>query len=477
MKLLFASSEYAPLIKTGGLADVAAALPAALLSLGLDVRVILPAYRGLVDRLEQRRRLGELDVRGQRFTLLEGRLPDSRLKLWLLDCPVLFDRPGDPYHDEHREPWGDNAWRFGCYCEAVARIAGGEAAGWRADVVHANDWQSGLVPAWLSRLPKPPRSVFTIHNLAFQGQYGGDQFLYLGLPGEWWHPERLEYYGGFSFLKGGVVFCDALTTVSPTYALEIQTPSFGHGMDGLLRACAGKLSGILNGIDTEVWNPSSDPLIARRYSLASVTQGKRANKQALQAELALETDESLVLIGMISRFAHQKGTDLPLAALAELLKQPVQFAVLGSGDRSEERGWRTAAVRHPGRVAVRVAYDEGLAHRIEAGADLFLMPSRYEPCGLNQMYSQRYGTLPLVHRVGGLADTVVDATPATLADGSASGVCFNNADTGGVLYGVRRGVELLAEPRKRLAMRRAAMARDFSWTRAAQDYLALYQGL
>lgn len=476
MKLLFATSEVAPLIKTGGLADVGGALPMALAGLGVDVRIVLPAYRGLSRRLSDVRRVGGLAVRGQDFTVLEAR-HDSLPPLWLLDCPALYDRPGDPYHDANRTPWGDNAWRFGCYAEAVARLAMGEGGtGWTPDIVHANDWQAGLVPSWLAEHVRRPRTVFTIHNLAFQGVHSHAEFEALGLPQRWWHHEQLEFHGGFSFMKGGIVHADALTTVSPTYALEIQTPAFGYGLDGLLRHRAKVLSGILNGIDDEFWNPEKDPLIPQRYTAATVDEGKAANKASLQAEMGLAVEADAVLIGIVSRMAYQKGTDLTLAALPKLLQLPVQFAVLGSGEKAEERGWQQAAALNPDRVAVRIAYDEGLAHRIEAGADLFLMPSRYEPCGLNQMYSQRYGTPPLVHRTGGLADTVTDATPHALKDGNATGVTFDNADVGGVLYGVRRGVELMRDPVLRRQLRRAGMARDFSWSAAAREYLKLYAG-
>lgn len=474
-RLLFASSEVVPLAKTGGLADVAAALPAALAASGLEVRIVMPAYRGCRAKLQDARAIGELRVREQAFTIIEGRLPGSAALVWLVDCAGLYGRPGDPYHDERHIPWADNAWRFACFAEAVARLARGEGnGGWCADVVHCNDWQTGLVPALLRQQPRPPRTVFTIHNLAYGGLFDRADFDRLGLPPAWWSIDGVEFYGQWSMLKAGLVYSDAITTVSPSYAREIQTPAFGCGFEGLLRHLSGKLHGILNGIDTEVWNPRTDPLLAQTYGLEDVAAGKRANRLALQAELGLAPDDSAALVGMVGRMTDQKGTDLVLAALPELLALPVQIAMLASGDRAQEAAFHKAALQHAGRIGVRIAYDEGLAHRIEAGADVFLMPSRFEPCGLNQMYSQRYGTLPIVRRVGGLADTVVDATPQALAEGRATGIVFEDADRGGVVYGLRRAVALLHEPAAHQSLVRAGMQKDFSWATAARDYLALY---
>lgn len=474
MKLLFAASEVVPLAKTGGLADVAAALPAALTQAGVDLRVVMPAYLGVRERLGASTAIGSLHVRGEDFTVFEGWLPRSATRVWLLDCPALYAREGDPYHDAQHVPWPDNAWRFGCYAEAVARLALGEAGGWHADVVHCNDWQSGLVPALLSLQPARPRTVFTIHNLAYAGLFSRKDFDRLDLPPAWWSPSGVEFYGDWSMLKAGLVHSDAITTVSPTYAREILTPEFGSGFDGLLRSLSGKLKGILNGIDEETWNPASDPLIARKYSLRDVVEGKRANRRALQEELGLVPDDAAVLIGLVGRLTDQKGTDLVLAALPELLKLPIQIALLASGDKLQEAAFERAALAAPDRIGLRIAYDERLAHRIEAGADVFLMPSRFEPCGLNQMYSQRYGTIPIVRRVGGLADTVVDATPEALGAGTATGVVFDNATVDGLLSAVRQAVRLVRDPYTRAALQGAGMSRDFSWQSSAQQYLELY---
>lgn len=472
-KVLFAGSEAWPLVKTGGLADVAHSLPAAMQAAGIDMRVALPAYRGLAGRLLEAREIGALHVRGQRFGVIEGRLPQTPARLWLLDCPPLFAREGDPYHDAHGQAWDDNAWRFGCFCEAVARLALGEL-GWRADVVHANDWQAGLVPAWLSVHAQRPRSIYTIHNLAYQGRFSGEQALFLGLPDTLWHGDGVEEYGDLSFMKGGINYADAVTTVSPNYAREIQTPAYGCGLDGLLRARAYKLRGILNGIDETVWDPSRDPHLPKPYGRRDFVGGKRDNKAALQAELGLAIEADTPLFGWVGRLAQQKASDLLIAALPQMIERGAQLAILGSGDRRQVDALEHALQRHRGRIGLYIGYDEGLAHRIEAGSDAFLMPSRFEPCGLNQMYSQRYGTIPIVRRTGGLADTVTDATPTTLADGSATGVHFQDADVGGLLWGVDRALRLRADRTQWRAMQRAGMKRDFSWDKVAAEYLALY---
>ncbi|MDR3415316.1 MAG: glycogen synthase GlgA [Nevskia sp.] len=475
LKVLHAASECQPLAKTGGLADVVAALPAALTAVGVEARVCLPAYRGVKQQISDLAWVGGVNVLGQDFGVLEGSLPERGLKLWLIDCPHLYERPGDPYHDMHGRPWHDNPWRFGCFAQAVAQLARG-CNGWKPDVVHLHDWQAALAAAWIEPLPGRPRLVFTIHNLAYQGLYSRDEFNALQVPGYLWHMHGVEFWGGFSFMKAGINLCDAITTVSPTYAREILTPEFGHSLDGALRDRRSLLHGIVNGIDAEAWNPATDLLLGSTYGNRNVVSGKNANKAALKEELGLAPGEEPLLI-FIGRFAEQKGADLILAARGPLLELPLQLAVLGTGDRQLERQFGEWAEAQPGRVALRLRYDEGLAHRMTAAADLQLMPSRFEPCGLNQMYAQRYGTIPVVRRTGGLADTVTDATAESLADGSATGVHFQHADVGGVLHGVRRGLELLADKTLRARLRRTGMARDFSWTRSARQYEQLYTSL
>lgn len=478
MRVLFAAAEVYPLAKTGGLADVAAALPAALQDLGVCVCTVMPAYPGVRERLRAPRELGVMLVRGHRLRLWAGGHPDSGVPMLLVDAPGLFERAGSYYGHP------DDAQRFGIWCAAVAAIADGSAlsvdapalceswpAATAADVVHLNDWHTGLVPQYLRPGPRRPRCLFTIHNLAYQGCFGRSDYDALGLPAHAWHPRGLEFYGKFSFLKAGLLGSDLLTTVSPSYAREIQTPEFGEGLDGVLRERATRLHGILNGIDTKVWDPTGDPLIAMRYDLGTLEAGKAANRRALQTELGLDVVD-LPVLGFIGRLARQKGADALLAARAELAQLPVQIAVLASGDAELERGLQDWAAHAPGQFAVRLAYDEGLAHRIEAGSDMFLMPSRYEPCGLNQMYSQRYGTIPLVRRVGGLADSVID-----YRDDAPTGVHFEHSDAGGVSYAVRTALSLYAQPERWRSMQINGMRHDWGWPVSARRYLALYERL
>jgi starch synthase len=477
-RIVFAASEVFPLVKTGGLADVAANLPAALMQHGADVRIAVPAYRGWRTQLTQLRELAAVDAAGQRFTVWQARHPQIGAPLWLFDNAALFDRPGNPYHDDALQPWQDNGLRFGAFADALAQlVAAPGLSGFDADILHGNDWQTGLALAWLRERGARAAGVFTIHNLAYQGIGPASLRQQLMLPEAWWHLEGVEFHGALSQLKAGIVYADAVTTVSPTYADEIQQTEHGAGLDGLLRSRAHKLHGIVNGIDDALWDPRTDPHISRRYAVSDVVAGKQANRVALQQRLGLQADAQAVLVGMVTRLAQQKGVDLLLAALPRLLQLPLQFAILGSGDRSDAENLQRVAAAHPQRFAVHVGHDEDLAHRIVAGADLFLMPSRYEPCGLTQMYAQRYGTIPVVRRTGGLADTVTDVDAASVSGPQATGVHFVHADAGGVLYGIRRALELRSVPGRWQALQRAGMTRDFSWRHVAADYLALYRGL
>lgn len=475
MRILFAASEVAPLSKTGGLADVAQALPKALHRLGQDVRVVTPAYRGLLERLQGRSAIGRLELRGHAFTIWEAAVGRDGPRMWLVDCPVLFAREGSLYTDATGREFADNALRFGLFGELVARLALGEAGiGWRPDVVHLNDWHAGLAAAWMAAAPSAPGTVFTIHNLAYQGNYPPEVVEPLGLPTAWMTPTGLEFHGQLSFMKAGLVYSDALTTVSPTYALEIQTREFGEGMDGVLRGRSASLVGILNGIDDETWNPVTDPLIARRYGADDVREGKRANRIALCGRVGLALDEDSLLAVYIGRLAYQKGVELFLDPSAAIDRPGLQFVMLGAGERGLERAFADFAAARPGRVAVATGHDEPLAHLLEAAGDVLVMPSRYEPCGLNQLYSQRYGTIPLVRRTGGLADTVVDATPESLADRTATGICFEHADAGGISWALGKAMELRREPTAWSTLQRSGMQRDFGWAAAAQKYLDLY---
>lgn len=475
MRILFASSEAYPLIKTGGLGDVAGSLPRALLDLKQDVRLIMPAYAVALGQLGKTKRVAEFSEGSHSVTVQEGQLPGSALTVWLVDAPGYFDRPGNPYLNSNGEPWEDNAERFAVFCRIVTRLALDQAGlNWRPDIVHCNDWQTGLVPALLSLAAQRPATVFTIHNLAYQGLFPADTLHKLGLPASWWDHHTLEFHDQLSFIKGGLVFADRINTVSASYAQEIQTPEFGNGLDGLLRHRSAVLSGILNGIDTQEWNTASDPLLAHHYDSTDLS-GKQANKRALQADMGLPQKAGTPLIGLISRLVTQKGIDIILEALPSLVKLPLQFVVLGSGDRSMEAALLTLAKQHPNKFAVTIGYDETLAHRIEAGADMYLMPSRFEPCGLNQLYSLHYGTVPIVRDVGGLADTVVDTSARTLARGTANGFVVDSDDSLALVKTVKRALRRFRDKVQWRQLQITGMQQDFSWQQSAREYLILYQ--
>ena len=463
-RALFVAPEAAPLTKTGGLGDVCAALPAALRGLGLDVRVLMPGYPAVL-RGVAGETVATVSALGFEARLLAGSIPGSGVPLLVLDCPELYARSGGPYVDEAGRDWPDNALRFG-FLSKIAAVLGGPTSplSWRPDVVHCNDWQAGLAPVWL-RFEDGPRaaSLLTIHNLAFQGLFDASLFARLGLPPQSWSLDGVEFHGRLSFLKGGIACAGLVNTVSPTYALEIQTPEFGCGLDGLLGHRREALCGILNGIDCNEWNPGTDPHIPRRYDRASL-QLKRADKAALQRRMGLVIDEDVPLISQVGRLTEQKGIDLVLEA-AGGLAGIAQLAFLGSGERRYEEALRELAATHRGRVAVHIGFDEPLAHLVEAGADLFLMPSRYEPCGLNQMYSQRYGTPPIARATGGLADTVEDGV---------TGFLFDEMKMDSLMPAIERALAAYREPAAWIEVQRAGMGRDFSWNAAARRYADLY---
>ncbi len=478
LRVLLAASEAYPLIKTGGLGDVVGALPAALRAIGVDARLVLPAYPAALAALPTARAIARSALYGAPLTLLQGELPASgncRLPVYLIQA-TAFERSGNPYQDVNGLDWPDNPARFALFCRAAAALALGHLApDWRADVVHAHDWQAGLLPALLSLETKPPMSIFTIHNLAYQGLVAGADADALGLPPEWWSPQALEFYGQLALIKGGLAFADRITTVSPRYAQEIQTAEFGCGLDGLLRYRADCLSGILNGIDTQLWNPADDPALVVPYDAGNLAP-KAQNKAALQAELGLSVTADVLLLGLVGRLVTQKGIDLLIEALPQL-PTDVQLVVLGSGEAGYVAALRSAAAAAPRRIAFRPGYDEDLAHRIQAGADAFLVPSRFEPCGLTQLYALRYGTVPIVRAVGGLADTVVDASPTTLAAGRATGIVFKQSSAAALAAAIRRALGLYRAGTPWRQMQLAGMAQDHSWTTAAQAYHALYQEL
>ncbi len=484
MNVLFASSEVWPLIKTGGLGDVAYSLPKALHGLGQDVKTILPAYRDVLKKCTDLKIIGWMDspfgYHTPAIRLLEAHHQQFENPVWLIDCQALFDRPGTPYSNDDGQDWFDNAERFTQFSWAVAQIANGLVVeNWKADVVHANDWQCGLIPAFLDTFHDRPKRIFTIHNLAFGGHFTLQQFKSLKLPDAWWSSEGVEFYGGFSMLKAGLMYSDAITTVSPTYAKEICTPAFGYGMDGILSSRNYKLTGILNGIDEKIWDPSSDSYLPYHYTKQAILPGKRNNKHALLSEHLDTVSEAMLnapLFGMVTRLTEQKGVDIITQAIPVLLKQSdANFVLMGSGNAYFERVVQDLRDRYPQRVFCYIGYSEKMAHLVEAGSDIFLMPSRYEPCGLNQMYSLRYGTLPIVTNTGGLADTVIDASEQNIKNGQANGFMMNSSDTNALLSTMQRAVNLYEDKPTWLSLQKTAMDGDFSWQVSAEKYLALYQ--
>ncbi|MEQ1559964.1 MAG: glycogen synthase GlgA [Methyloglobulus sp.] len=475
-KILFVTSEAHPLLKTGGLADVSGSLPKALAELSQDVRLIIPKYHAL-KTFNDVRFLCSLRVDNRQVDLLETQMPDSEVKVLLLDYPDFYGRPGNPYVDADGDSWPDNAERFALFCRIAVEV-GMDRAGldWQPDIIHCNDWQSGLVPALLSLEENPPPSVFTIHNMAYQGLFPAESIRGINLPGQLWHPDGVEFHQMLSFIKGGLVYADHITTVSPTYALEIQTPAFGYGLEGLLQHRKDDLTGIINGIDIDLWNPQDDPLIPQPYQAKTLAK-KQSNKSELQQHFALPVDADVPLFGLIGRLVDQKGIDLIIDCLPEMMTMPLQFVLLGAGEKDYERRLQNIADLFADKMAVTVGYNEPLAHLIEAGADVFLMPSRFEPCGLNQMYSQRYGTLPIVRKTGGLADTVVDALPHTIADNTATGFVFNDASASSLLEAIKRTLMAYSDKKAWAKIQANAMKADFSWQYSAEQYLKLYRSL
>lgn len=481
MQILFPVSELYPYVKTGGLADVAEALPKALTALGHDPRLLIPAYPAVKAAITSVRAVfDDADLFGggpARLWLaaLEG-LP---MPAYLLDSDGLFERPGGPYQRPGGGDWPDNPRRFAALSWAAARIGWDGADGWRPDVIHGHDWQTGLMPAYLAAFQRSdphrrrPGTVLTIHNLAYQGQFAPSVFGELGLPADFAGLYGVEYYGGVGFLKAGLLMADRVTTVSPTYADEIRRPETGFGLDGLLRGRRGRVSGIVNGVDTSVWNPADDPFLPARYDATDLA-GKAVCKAQLQAEMDLTPDAHAPLFGAVARLTYHKGLDLLLGATAGLVAGGGQLVLLGSGEPALEAGFRDLAAAYPGRVAVRIGYDEGLSHRIQAGADSILVPSRSEPCGLTQLYALRYGSPPLVRRTGGLADTVVNAEPWAVAEGVATGFQFDDATPGALAGTLAWAMERYRDGVTWPRLQATGMAIDVGWGASAEAYLTLY---
>ncbi|HXZ48628.1 MAG TPA: glycogen synthase GlgA [Usitatibacter sp.] len=472
--VLFATPECAPLVKTGGLGDVSGALPAALVAEGIDARILLPGYVAVLEACEGAREVGSFEILGHSARLLESRLADG-VPLLVLDIPKLYARRGTPYQADDGEDWEDNALRFGVFSKVAALLGTSESPlEWRPGVVHCNDWPLGLAPLYLHFAPGPKAaSVITIHNLAFQGIFPWHHLDPLAIPEESRGMEGLEFHDRASFLKAGLMYADAITTVSPTYAREIQTEELGFGLDGVLRHRAERLHGVLNGIDTALWNPMADPHLVSRYGMLTLER-KVANKRVLRKRFELGGSEELPLLAAVSRITHQKGIDVLAEAMPQLTALPAQVAVVGRGEREMVAMLRAAQAKNPANVGFIVAFDEPLAHLVEAGADVFLMPSRFEPCGMNQMYSQRYGTPPVAHATGGLVDTIVDD------DGvrpDATGFLIPEAAADALVVGARRAVTAYRDARRWKALQTRGMTRDFGWGPAAREYARIYRAI
>ncbi len=482
MRVLQACAEIFPLLKTGGLADVAGALPPALRALGADVRVLLPGFPPILDGLQNAEEVAKLSppaaLAPGGARLLRGHLPACDVDAYVIDAPACYHRSGGPYADAQHQPYADNHLRFALLGWTAAALAEGRDAAWTPQVVHAHDWHAALAPAYLRAAAeaggrKPAGSIYTVHNLAYQGLFDARHFAELGLPAHYFDMHGVEFHGQVNFMKAGLYYADRITTVSPSYAREIQQPEQGCGLDGLLRSRAQDLSGILNGVDDAVWNPATDRLLAARYD-ATGLEAKAGCKAALQRELGLQVAAASPIFCVVSRLTEQKGLHLVLQALPELVARGAQFALLGSGDAGLEAAFRAAAEASPDAVAVRLGYDEAFAHRLIAGSDVIMVPSRYEPCGLTQLYGLKYGTLPLVRRVGGLADTVADTRLETL-DTDATGFVFDDFSAAGLLQAAERALALYRRAGDWRQVQQRAMAQPCGWDVAAARYLALYR--
>jgi starch synthase len=473
MKILSVASEVFPLVKTGGLADVAGALPAALEKQGVTVVTLMPGYPAVMKALESSEvAYTSGNLFGGAARLLRGKA--KGLDLFVLDAPHLYERPGNPYLGSDGKDWPDNSKRFAALSQIAADIGRGLVADFVPDVIHCHDWQAGLVPAY-ARYGGGPKTVITVHNLAFQGHFPASIFGTLGLPPKAFGIEGVEYFGGVGFLKAGLQCADAITTVSPTYAREILTVEDGMGLDGLLRVRSNVVHGIVNGIDTDIWDPANDANITQNYTAKQLT--KRAeNKRAIEKRFGLETGDGL-LYCIVSRLTLQKGMDLVAAALPRLIELDGRLAILGSGDEALEGSLKEATVRYPGRVGITTTYDEPLSHLLQGGSDAILIPSRFEPCGLTQLYGLHYGCVPVVARVGGLADTIIDANDAALSAGVASGVQFAPVTQEALEHALQRASALYADRPAWTSMQQAGMKADVSWTRSAARYANLYRSL
>lgn len=480
MKILHVCAEFFPLLKTGGLADVVGALPQAQNKLGHDARVLLPGFPAIQAGIKESSFVTTLDTFAGQVTLRYGHY--NNIGIYYIDAPHLYDRQGSPYHDGYLNAYADNHLRFALLSWVGSELACGADIYWQPDIVHSHDWHAGLTSAYLAIKSNwhHAKSVFTIHNLAYHGSFSSAHLTQLQLPQDYYSVNGIEFNGQISYLKSGIYFSNHVTTVSPTYAKEITTAEFGYGFEGILSHLyqQGRLTGVLNGIDESVWDPRKDNYITTCYNARDLKL-KNFNKQALQQEFSLEKDEKRLLFGVISRLTSQKGLDLVLAVLPHIIEQGGQFVLLGSGDNELQDAFTELAKQpqYQKQIGIYLGYDDALSHRIIAGADAILVPSRFEPCGLTQLYGLKYGTLPIVRYTGGLADTVVDSSDQNIANKTATGFSFNDCDVTGLLYGVDRALEFWHCGRTWRTLQQRAMKQDFSWQKSAKVYDALYQQL
>jgi starch synthase len=475
MKVLSVSSEVFPLVKTGGLADVAGALPIALKRFGVETKTLMPGYpavmRAITDPVV---RLTFDDLLGEPATILE--VKHEGLDILVLDAPAYYDRAGGPYLDPTGKDYPDNWRRFAALSLAAAEIAAGLMPSWRPDLVHAHDWQAAMTPVYMRYYPTPELpSILTIHNIAFQGQFGADILPGLRLPPHAFSTESIEYYGNIGFLKGGLKTAHAITTVSPSYATEILDAEFGMGLEGVIASRLEALHGIVNGIDADIWNPATDPVVHTHYTAATL-KSRAENRHSVAEFFGLHQDSAPIFC-IISRLTWQKGMDLIAATADEIVAMGGKLAILGSGDPALEGSLLAAAARHPGRIGVSIGYNEPMSHLMQAGCDAIIIPSRFEPCGLTQLYGLRYGCVPIVAHTGGLADTVIDANHAALAAKVATGIQFSPVTASGLLHAVRRALHLYTDQKVWTQLQKQGMKSDVSWEKSAERYAALYSSL
>ncbi|MDI1309553.1 MAG: glycogen synthase GlgA [Methylotenera sp.] len=482
LRVLFVTSEVFPLIKTGGLADVSGSLPSALQNLNVDVRILVPGYHSVLKQLDDLHHLAMLKNLPviENAELMMGTILDTDIKVMVIKAAGLYERDGGPYMDATGQEWLDNPVRFGILSKVAAVISGPNSPipDWQPNIVHCNDWQTGLTPAYMKLVEhSPAKSIISLHNMAFQGCYAPGWLTTLALPHSNFTLEGFEYHGQLSFLKAGIFYADAITTVSPSYAKEIQTAEFGFGLEGLLSKRSNELKGILNGIETEEWSPETDFHLSSNYS-ASKLAGKKEVKKALQQRLGLQIDANAPLLGVVSRLTHQKGLDMLVPIVQKLVDAGCQLALLGSGESALENAFRHLANDNPNKVSITIGYNEQLSHQIMAGCDMFIMPSRFEPCGLNQLYGLAYGTPPIVNATGGLADSVIDTNIITFKNKTANGFVMSEASPASLLSCIKQALNVFTNDTKAWQqIQKNGMQQNLSWDKSALEYLAEYRKL